>query len=142
MGASIALRRWLVVSFSSVSLLALCIPGAVTAAPVGVKVTYTACIELTGDPETRRDLKLRQGPCHKNERQVAWPPGTTGPAGEAGPQGPAGATGPAGPIGATGPAGVAGAPGAAGPMGATGATGATGANGSNGSRGRNRSDGC
>src|SRR5215510_9603970 len=37
-------------------------------------VTYVACIELTGGRETSRDLKLRQGACHKNERRIAWPP--------------------------------------------------------------------
>ena len=86
--------RVLAVVLGSVLLLGLWSAGAGLGAPVKRSVTYTACIELTGDSVTKRDLKLREGPCHKNEREVAWPPGTAGPAGPAGPQGPAGAPGP------------------------------------------------
>ena len=53
-----ALRHWLVVAFSSVCLLALWAPSAATAALVGVRVTYIACIELTGDSQTRRDSEV------------------------------------------------------------------------------------
>src|SRR6476619_437564 len=100
--------------------------------------TYTACIEMTGDRETFRDLKLRQGSCAKNERRIAWPPGAvgpTGPTGAVGPAGPAGAAGSAGAQGAQGAAGAAGLQGPTGPVGATGATGSVGATGVTGAAG-------
>ena len=38
------------------------------------------CIETRGDFETRRDFKLRNGPCRASEIRVAWPPsGAAGP---------------------------------------------------------------
>ena len=59
---------------SGVVLLALVVAGTASTAPRRKNVTYIACIELTGDSVTLRDLKLRQGPCHANERRVDWPP--------------------------------------------------------------------
>jgi hypothetical protein len=76
------------------ALLALLASGSALGAPGKQAVTYTACIELTGDRQTFRDLKLREGQCAKNERRVAWPPGASGPAG---PTGAVGAAGPQGP---------------------------------------------
>lgn len=140
-----------------IAALVFALPAVLTAAGTA-QPTYTACIELIGpwnrhDRPTQRDLKLRQGPCHKHERRVAWPvgpagpTGPTGPAGAAGPAGPAGpaggpgapgqagATGPTGASGATGSSGAAGVTGPAGPTGTTGPTGATGPTGSTGSTG-------
>jgi len=69
-----------------------------------------ACIEKTRGGQTRRDLKLRTGPCHRNEipvlLSVVGPSGPPGSPGVQGPRGPVGAAGPAGPPGATGPAGA------------------------------------
>ena len=62
MRAPNAPRRWLTVVFFGVSVLALCGPSLATAAPIRANVTYFACIELTGDAQTQRDLKLREGP--------------------------------------------------------------------------------
>ena len=65
--------------------------------------TYVACIELTGAPATKRDLKLRVGSCHRHEQQIAWPPASSaGGTGQRGPTGPAGTQGAAGQAGATG----------------------------------------
>ena len=113
----------------------------------GASSQMLGCIETRGDAETRRDFKLRDGPCRPSEIRVAWPP--SGAAGPAGPVGPAGATGPAGPpgptgatgppgsggSGGTGPAGPAGPAGPEGPAGLTGPAGAPGADGAPGSIG-------
>ena len=88
------------VLLGSTALLALLASGSAVGAPGKHAVTYTACIELTGNPQTFRDLKLREGPCAKNERQIAWPPGARGPTG------PTGAVGPPGSQGAQGAAGL------------------------------------
>ena len=78
--------------------------------------TLVVCVELHGNLETRRDLKLRvHGKCPRGERLVPLPRGRRGPRGAQGPAGQAGAPGPAGPQGAKG---VAGATGPAGPAGA------------------------
>src|SRR5262245_9331580 len=99
-------RAWaFVVLLGWIGLLAVLDSGEAFGARKKPSVTYTACIELTGDRETFRDLKLREGPCAKNERKVTWPPGTVGPTGPAGPAGAQGAQGPAGPAGAQGAAG-------------------------------------
>lgn len=77
--------------------------------------TLVVCVELHGNLETRRDLKLRvHGKCPRGERLVPLPRGRRGPRGAQGPAGQAGAPGPAGPQGAKG---VAGATGPAGPAG-------------------------
>lgn len=80
-----------------------------------------ACIELRGEPETRRDVKLREGKCARGEQRVnlRGARGPRGPAGRAvrgsagppGPPGAAGPQGPAGPKGDTGPQGPPGPPG-------------------------------
>ena len=77
------------------ALLVVAMPASAAAPP-----HYVACIELTGQPLTKRDLKLREGPCKKNERRIVWPPGTAGPVGPTGPTGPTGAAGAAGAAGA------------------------------------------
>jgi hypothetical protein len=46
------------------------------------------CIETRGSRETRRDLKLRVGPCRNGEIPITWPPGSAGPTGPTGPSGP------------------------------------------------------
>ncbi len=88
------------------------------------------CVELTGDPETRRDVKLRNGSrCAAGERKIVLPRGLRGPAGPRGargPAGPQGARGPAGPQGSAGPAGAAGPAGSQGPQGAIGPQGPPG----------------
>jgi Collagen triple helix repeat (20 copies) len=79
------------------------------------------CVELRGDAETRRDVKLRNASrCKAGEQKVTLPRGLRGP------RGPAGARGPAGPQGPAGPAGAAGARGAAGPAGPQGPQGEPG----------------
>ena len=87
------------------------------------------CVELTGDAETRRDVKLRNGSrCAAGERKIVLPRGLRGPAGATGPRGPAGtqgARGPAGPQGSAGPAGAAGPAGQVGPPGPPGPAGPT-----------------
>src|SRR5262245_137260 len=64
---------------------------------------FKACIERVGNEQTRRDLKLRSGPCRRNEIPVILT--------IAGPKGPAGPSGPSGASGQQGPAGSAGLPG-------------------------------
>jgi hypothetical protein len=86
------------------------------------------CIELTGAPATRRDLKLRVGRCHAHEQRIAWPPADAG--GNVSQRGP---TGPPGPRGATG---LPGRPGATGAAGDTGGVGPTGPKGTTGSQGQ------
>ena len=83
-----------------------------------------ACIELRGEPETRRDVKLREGKCARGEQRVnlRGPRGPRGPAGRAvrgtaGPPGPPGATGAQGAQGPPGPQGPKGDPGPDGPPG-------------------------
>jgi Collagen triple helix repeat (20 copies) len=86
-----------------------------------------ACIELRGEPETRRDVKLREGKCARGEQRVnlRGPRGARGPAGRAvrgtagqpGPPGPAGSQGQQGPQGAAGPKGDTGPQGPQGPPG-------------------------
>src|SRR5262245_11216443 len=110
-------------------LCAVCAPVAVMAAPHRSLITYTACIELTGNPQTFRDLKLRQAPCASNERRITWPPSAPLQPPSAGPVGPTGPTGATGHVGPTGATGAAGSTGRAGPRGATGRAGATGAAG-------------
>src|SRR4051794_2574689 len=75
---------------------------------------FRACIEKTGNAETRRDLKLRRGPCRRSEIPVvlsvvgaSGPTGATGVQGPPGTEGPVGAQGVQGLPGATGPAGSA-----------------------------------
>jgi Collagen triple helix repeat (20 copies) len=88
------------------------------------------CVELTGDAETRRDIKFRNGSkCAVGERKINLPRGVAGPRGSRGPAGPAGARGPAGPQGSAGPAGAAGPIGPAGPAGPQGPQGAIGPQG-------------
>src|SRR4051794_30176236 len=95
------------VAVLALPLLVLAVPNGAAAAPRKPAITYVACIELTGQPPTFRDLKLRQGPCHKNERRIAWPPTGTGafqpPTVRTGPTGPTGPVGPRGATGAVGP---------------------------------------
>ncbi len=127
----------LLAALSVCVLLALSASGSAVAASHAKPIVYTACIELTGNSETIRDLKLRQGHCARNERKITWPPteaafvppSDSGPAGPTGPTGPKGATGPTGPAGATGQAGATGSVGTGGAAGAAGSTGATGATG-------------
>ena len=77
-----------VVGVSSVVVLA-CIVSVVGASGAGrAQARRVGCIETKGDAETRRDFKLRAGPCRADEIRVAWPP-----AGSPGPAGPAGAAG-------------------------------------------------
>jgi hypothetical protein len=49
----------LLAALSGVVLFALAATGTASAAPYQTRVTYIACIELTGNPQTFRDLKLR-----------------------------------------------------------------------------------
>jgi Collagen triple helix repeat (20 copies) len=88
------------------------------------------CVELIGNAETRRDVKLRSGSrCATGERKIDLPRGVSGPRGPRGPAGPQGARGPAGPQGSAGPAGPpgpAGQSGAAGPPGPVGPVGPVG----------------
>jgi hypothetical protein len=67
------------------------------------------CVELHGNLETRRDVKLRvHGTCPRGERLIPLPQGRRGPRGPAGPAGapgPAGAQGAKGDTGARGPVG-------------------------------------
>src|SRR5829696_6864907 len=50
---------------------------------------FRACTETTGGGQTRRDLKLRTGPCHRNEIPVLLSVvGPSGPPGSPGVQGP------------------------------------------------------
>src|SRR5262245_45465395 len=64
------------------------------------------CVELTGNADTRYDVKRRPGTtCGRGEEKVQLPRGLRGPRG---PRGPKGAEGPAGPQGPAGPAGPAG----------------------------------
>ena len=73
------------------------------------------CVELRGNLETRRDVKLRvHGKCPRGERLIPLPQGRRGPQGPAGQDG---APGPAGAPGAKGDTGAPGAPGAPGPPG-------------------------
>ncbi len=82
------------------------------------------CVELTGNAETRRDVKLRNGSsCAAGERKIDLPRGVKG---QRGPAGAPGARGPAGPQGSAGPAGPAGLAGQAGPPGAPGQAGPPG----------------
>jgi hypothetical protein len=112
---------------------------------------FKACVEETGNFDTRLDIKIRpKSGCPKHQRPVSWPqvgpagpagkPGSTGPVGPSGPpgkdgsgeRGPAGPTGPVGPIGLTGaagPKGDTGDPGPPGPPGSTGPAGAVGPQG-------------
>ncbi len=100
---------------------------------------FRACIEATGLSKTRRDLKLRTGPCRRTEipviLTVVGPSGPAGPVGPSGPQGPGGTPGSGGSQGAPGSPGAAGSPGPAGPAGASGATGASGPAGAAGATG-------
>lgn len=87
-----------------------------------------ACIELRGEPETRRDVKLREGKCARGEQRanLRGPRGARGPSGRAvrgaagqpGPAGAQGAQGAQGPQGAVGPKGDNGTQGPPGPAGA------------------------
>src|SRR3954452_7567310 len=89
-----------VVAVLAPALVLLCGPSVAPGALAKPSAAYVACIELTGSPETSRDLKLRQSSCSKNERMIAWPPSaplTPPGGGPVGPVGPAGATGPPGP---------------------------------------------
>ncbi len=82
------------------------------------------CVELKGNAETRRDVKLRNGSsCAAGEQKILLPRGVKG---ARGPVGPTGARGPAGPQGSAGPAGPAGAAGQAGPAGQVGPAGPPG----------------
>jgi hypothetical protein len=78
-----------------------------------------ACIELGGEADTRRDVKLREGRCARGEARANL----------RGPRGLRGTRGAAGARGAEGTDGTNGTNGAAGAAGATGATGAQGIQG-------------
>src|SRR5436190_17176406 len=88
-------------------LLALLVPSAFagsqkTHAGVSVLRSHSSvvCVELTGNAETRYDVKRRPGTkCPRNEAKVNLPRGLRGPRGQ---RGPAGAQGPAGPQGTAG----------------------------------------
>jgi collagen triple helix repeat protein len=83
--------------------------------PTRATAKLVLCVELHGNLETRRDVKLRvHGKCPRGERLIPLPQGRRGPRG---PQGPAGQTGAAGPAGPPGAKGDPGAPGPAGPPG-------------------------
>ena len=90
------------------------------------------CVELTGNAETRRDVKLRNGSkCAAGEQKLNIQ-GARGQRGARGPAGPQGARGPAGPQGSAGPAGP---QGSAGPTGAAGPAGPKGEVGPQGPQG-------
>jgi Collagen triple helix repeat (20 copies) len=133
-------------SASTAALLTAVVVDAHAAAPKPPRATQLhGCIETRGSRETRRDLKLRVGPCRNGEIPIAWPPGTAGPTGPTGPSGLTGATGAAGPIGPQGPpggTGAAGATGATGPTGPPGPIGATGASGPTGPTGETGATGA
>ena len=88
-------------------LLALLVPSAFagsqkthTGASASRSHSFVLCVELTGNAETRYDVKRRPGTkCPRNEAKVQLPRGLRGPRG---PRGPAGAPGPAGPPGPPG----------------------------------------
>ena len=76
------------------------------------------CVELTGDADTRYDVKRRPGTkCPRGEEKVNLPRGLRGPRGPRGPKGAPGPAGPAGSAGAQGPVGPPGPKGNPGPPG-------------------------
>ena len=46
----------------------------IAAAQSSPQTGLIGCIEITGNADTIRDLKLRPGPCHPGEQPIAWPP--------------------------------------------------------------------